>query len=101
MVYKLLARGSALNLIALVQVFQQFSSGGLGHTVLEVRTDVCGTVWAVLLAQIVEDHCGGLLRSEFCLFLVFFGWRHCDGAERKPGWVRLVAGIDFCSVRKM
>jgi hypothetical protein len=78
---KLLASGSALDLITLMHVFQQLRSGSFRDPVLEIGADVCGAVRAILLAEVVKDQSGGLLRSELCLFLVFLGWRHVDGEQ--------------------
>lgn len=101
MVDKLLARSSALDLIALVQVFEQLCSSSLGHTVLEVGTDVCGAVRAVLLAQVVEDEGGGLLRSELCLFLFLFGGCHVFRVGCGSGCLRRVVVVDSYGVRRM
>jgi UTP-glucose-1-phosphate uridylyltransferase len=79
MVDELLSRCSSINLMALVHVFQQLGSGGFGDAVLEVRADIGGAVRAVLLAQVAENHRGGLLWSELRLLFVFLGGRHRSG----------------------
>jgi hypothetical protein len=94
MVDKLLARGSALDLIALVQIFEQLCSSGLGHAILEVGTDVCGAVGAVLLAQVIEDQGGGLLGGELCLFFFLLSGRHVARVGWASGCVRPVIEID-------
>ena len=98
---KLLACGSALDLVTLVQVFQQLCSSSLGHAVLEIGTDICGAVWTILLAQVIEYQGRGLLRIELCLFIVFVGGRHVVRVNRKSGCSRPVVVGDCCDVRRL
>ena len=91
MVDELLSRRPSVNLVALVQVFQQLRGRCFGDAVLEIRADIGGAVWAVLLAQAAEDQRGGLLWSELRFLFVFLGRRHCAdvgrcGISLMEGW---------------
>jgi len=78
MVHDLLARRLAIDLSTLMHVLEQFRSCGLGDAVLEVGADVCSAVWAVLLAQVIENERRRLVWRELHLLLVFLGGRHLN-----------------------